>query len=70
MPGCVLYTDPMLALPVVTDASGNAALGFSVPADPNLIGADIDSQALCSDPPANAPGLTTSNGVGHLIGER
>lgn len=70
MPGCSLYTDPMLALPVVTDASGNAALGFAVPADPNLIGADIYSQALCIDAPANAPGLTTSNGVGHRIGDR
>lgn len=70
MPGCRLYTDPMVSLGAAADPTGNVTVSLSVPADPNLIGGDMFSQAMVIDPGVNALSLTTSNGCAHHFGDR
>jgi hypothetical protein len=66
MPGCVMLTVPFIALSM-SGSAGSAMLVVPMPADPNLIGFPIDSQAIVLAPGANLLGAIASNGL-ELIG--
>jgi hypothetical protein len=70
MPGCRLYTDPLVSLGALADGLGNATVSLRVPADPGLVNVDMFSQAMVVDPTVNALGLTSSNACGHRFGDR
>jgi hypothetical protein len=47
-PGCAVYVSPLDFLPMV-NLGGNAQLVFTIPRDPGLIGAKVDTQAMAVD---------------------
>lgn len=57
---CALEVMPDLALPAVIAAGGEGTLFFSVPVDPSIGGAIVDTQWWVFDPGANALGLAAS----------
>ncbi len=66
MSGCSLLASPDILLPV----AGKGRVALAIPAQTSLIGAMIHHQAFVADPPVNALGLVTSNGVSGRIGAR
>ncbi|RLB54021.1 MAG: hypothetical protein DRI90_20640 [Deltaproteobacteria bacterium] len=66
MPGCTLYTLPILSLAAVAQ-NNVATLTFPVSNQTSLLGATWINQALVLDTKANKPGLVTSNAMKALI---
>jgi hypothetical protein len=67
-PGCWLYNNLEVMFGLATDASGAASIPLTHPNDTDLIGFPFFTQFLAIDPPANAWGVTTSNGVATRLG--
>lgn len=67
-PGCRVYVAQNVALSMSTYSDGSAGLSLSVPSNPGLIGAALFTQFMSIDPPANALGLSFSNGVKTVLG--
>lgn len=67
-PGCRLYTDSILTIPVSVSRSGTAAVSIFHPDDPVLIGATFHTQYALWKPGANALGLLWSNGLTTTLG--
>lgn len=67
-PGCCLITDSVINLPIVTDANGIAEVPYLVPLNAVFTGLPFYNQFIVLDVPANALGLTMSNGGAALIG--
>ncbi len=67
-PGCWLYTEPAVTILIATDAGGSAAIPLTHPTSASLIGQRFFTQFVAIDPPANAWGVTTSNGVATRLG--
>ncbi len=65
---CSLYNDPLTTLTTGTDPAGAARASLAIPVDTSLVGLQVYFQWLCIDPPANAAGLTTSNGGVAIVG--
>lgn len=65
-PGCVLRHDAAITEAIF--ASGSAARVLMLPNDPGMIGADVYSQFLVADAPANTFGWTISNARKLTIG--
>lgn len=69
MAGCKLHVLPILfGLPLVSDASGNAAIVLPLPNDAVLHGVGLMNQGLVVSPGANAAGLILTNGGAGIIG--
>lgn len=69
-PGCALLTSSLGADLALADGRGRARIERLLPLWPALLGARVFHQALVLDPAANALGLTTSNAVLGVIGDR
>ncbi|MCR9245218.1 MAG: S8/S53 family peptidase [bacterium] len=67
-PDCTLVAHPEEIGFVITDATGQATVELTLPADPQLVGTSRDVQFLIFDPSANAGGLVTSPGLRLLFG--
>src|SRR5262249_35517990 len=67
-PGCVLRIDAAVLEPGVTTASGVRSYLVAFPNTSSLIGAQLFSQYLLLDPPANAFDWTISNAVRTTLG--
>lgn len=67
-PGCLLYTDPLVVLGTLSDASGASAIPLGIPSSPSYVGVKVYTQWLNLDAQANGLGLTTSNYGRVLIG--
>ena len=67
-PGCRLYCDCALSLPVAVDAAGQAVHAAALPADPNLVGLPFWNQAVVRDLQANPIGLVLTNAARAVIG--
>jgi hypothetical protein len=65
--GCSLQVSLDIGTVVPTDAMGEGALQFTLPADPALAGLQLFNQYLVVDPTANTAGLVTSNSGGFTI---
>ncbi len=71
MAGCQLLASPNIVEPMITGlGSGRLWITLPIPSDRAFLGADFYVQAISSDPAANAPGLTWSNGGHGVIGIR
>jgi hypothetical protein len=66
--GCWIYTQPVVTFGLVTNTSGAAAQAITHPSSASLIGQRFFTQFLAIDPPANAWGVTTTNGVATRLG--
>ena len=69
-PGCFLRVDPRVKLLVVTDASGVAYIDFALPPIIALRGLPVFMQSIQLDQPNNALGLSVTNDVRILLGDR
>lgn len=71
MPGCMLYTDPLLVSGFVGSSAG-ASWSFAIPANYNLLNLQFYLQAMLPDPlvpnPANTTGAVATNALSGLIG--
>lgn len=67
-PGCSLRTAVTATFAVTTDAAGQATQTLTIPANPSLAGFRFWNQWACLDLPANAFGLTFSNGGAAIVG--
>ena len=56
-PGCWLYTEVLLLLPLATDQGGAVSVPFTIPDDPALAGHQFFVQWAALDPAANPLGL-------------
>ncbi len=65
--GCTLAVSPIVVLTLPTVA-GAAQQAISIPNTANLVGYSVLAQTVSIDPPANAIGWTSSNGVRAVIG--
>ena len=65
---CSLLVSGDIVLPIVTNASGTAAVAFPIPPDRRLVGLLTYAQCLVVDK-ANAAGLISSNGGRAKVGE-
>jgi len=66
--GCSLLASMDLMLAIATDAQGNGSLVVPVPNDQRLLGVVFHNQWLVVDTPANALGLSFSNGGTATLG--
>lgn len=66
MPGCSLRTSLDWLFPMTRTTAG-ARLALAMPNDPRLVGVRLYQQALVLDRPANAAGLTVSNGTESIV---
>jgi len=62
-PGCTLYSNIAMTVPMQSNASGVASLSYTLPNDPSVVGAKTFTQFGIIDPGANQLGLTMTNGV-------
>ncbi len=69
MPGCHLYTDPIMTLPL-TNAGGTATWPMDIPNTPSLVGATFYMQGAVISPGTNPVGLVMTNAVEARIGTR
>jgi hypothetical protein len=69
-PGCFIRVDPAVSTFTVADGSGVASLDIPVPGVLNLRGLPIFLQAACLDLPNNPLGLSMTNDVRLLVGDR
>lgn len=69
MPGCLLYTNPVVSMPLV-NAGGTAAWSLRIPNLSVYAGGSVFVQAAALDAPANAAGVTMSNAYEMKIGSR
>jgi hypothetical protein len=65
-PGCILWNNPLIGVPTVTDAAGAAVLNTTVPK--NSTPGTIFGHWLVLDGAANAGGMTTSDSMTIIIG--
>jgi hypothetical protein len=63
VPGCTAYVNPITSLNYFANASGVAAIPFTVPADPALHNFALVTQVVGLDPGLNALGIQTTNGL-------
>ena len=68
MPGCALLQSNDVAFGATVDTGGGASWSLPLPADSNLLGQRLFTQAVGSDPRLNARGLATTGGVALTIG--
>lgn len=66
--GCAITAAPDELAFVLTDPSGAVTIELPLPNDPQLLALRVRVQCLTLDAAANAPGLTTSNGLELLLG--
>lgn len=69
MPGCTLYTNGILLVPVSVQG-GSGVATVTVPNAANLLGVPFYAQALATDPPANPVGVVLSNAGEGRVGSR
>jgi hypothetical protein len=69
MPGCTLLASPDASL-LLTAAGSTATFTIRIPDNASLAGLVFFTQALVSDPPANAAGATASNAAEARIGSK
>lgn len=69
-PGCDLLTSSSAADLAFADGSGRLRIERIVPFVPGLVGTRVFHQALLLDPAANQLGVTTSNAVLGVLGDR
>lgn len=69
MPGCKLFADPALVLPMTLGAT-HGSVSMAVPQSVSLLGQLFFQQGLVADPSANALGLVTTNAAEGRIGAR
>lgn len=67
MPGCDLLVRPDATTTFVA-SGGIAQVPVAIPNQPALIGLAFHNQLFASDPPANAAGITASNGGSGVVG--
>ena len=69
LPGCNLYCDLTVTVPLVTDGAGAAQLRVPIPADPALANGTLYGQWVVRDTRVNpAVGLATSDGLRFTFG--
>lgn len=68
-PACSILAEPVVSLPMPTNASGSGSLTFALPNEPGSIGVHLFSQVIAVDVfvPFRVP-LVVSNGLDMLIG--
>ncbi len=66
---CLIRIDPVVLVPVLTDASGNGEFANRFPFVAALLGTRVFEQALCFDPTLNGIGLSVSNDGSFVVGE-
>ncbi|MBK8097287.1 MAG: S8/S53 family peptidase [Planctomycetes bacterium] len=67
-PGCALAVAGEAALAVPLDGTGQASVGFAIPATPTLVGAVLFHQFVVFDAAANAAGLVVSDASRAVVG--
>lgn len=67
-PGCNMLAEPIVDLPAMVDAGGNASISIPVPNNTALIGSIAYQQWFVVDPPANALGTVLSNAAKVTVG--
>lgn len=67
-PGCRLRVNGVISEPRITNIAGAAVATIAFPNDPSLIGAQLFTQYLVVDAPANALGLTFSAAMRTTLG--
>lgn len=67
-PGCPVVASWDLPLVMLTSSVGSMQAALMVPTDPGLVGLSLYLQAAILDVPANAFGVTVSNGVRIVVG--
>ena len=67
-PGCRLRVNAVISEPRITNVAGAATVTIAFPNDPSLIGAQMFTQYLVVDAPANALGLTLSGAMRTILG--
>lgn len=69
LPGCKIYCDLAVALPMLTDGAGAAQLRLPIPANPSLANGVVFGQWVVRDSRVNpAVNLATSDGIKFTIG--
>jgi hypothetical protein len=63
MTGCTQYTDIAVSVFAFVNATGNASVNITIPANPLLAGMQVPMQWVNVDTAANPFGATTSNGA-------
>ena len=69
-PGCFLRVDPIVIDAVLADANGVASFALPIPPSIASRGFSIFAQCLCLDLPLNPLGLSVSNDVRMILGDR
>lgn len=68
-PGCTMYTNPIATVLVALDGSGTAPpFDIPIPNNASFVGVMLYTSGASVDPPQNAAGLTTANGIETRIG--
>ena len=65
--GCVVRVNPLVTA-LLGNVAGTATHAIGIPVSPNFVGISVLGQAVSFDPPANAAGVTVSNGLRAVIG--
>lgn len=69
-PGCFVRVDPLVTIAVLADGAGTAFFDFPLVPNLNARGFTVYVQCLCLDPPLNAAGLSVSNDMRLIVGDR
>ena len=69
-PGCFLRVDPLSSWGIVADGAGISYIDLTVSATPALRGISVYVQAVCFDFANNALGISMTNDVRILVGDR
>lgn len=69
-PGCFLRIDPFVFGSAISDGAGVATFANAIPAQASIRGFSIWMQCLCLDPTLNTLGLSVSNEVRVILGDR
>lgn len=69
-PGCFLRVDPLVLQTAVADGAGVASFALAIPPLVSARGFSIFTQCLCLDIPLNTLGMSVSNDVRLILGDR
>ena len=67
-PGCYLYTEPTITIPLATNAVGTLSWTLNIPT-PVSLGTRMFAQMFCSDRRANTLGVTSTSAVEIRVGQ-